>query len=109
MPLARGSSALPSVLLFMLYDLYKEMSLDSRSSKDKARKLVQAVTDKVKRIPPENISKFLIVIKKENMNNLEAALKSKLICFLGSPSSITHRKRISSASNKTRQIIYPKF
>ena len=60
------------------YDLYKEMSLDSRTSEDKARKLVQAVTDKVKCNPPENFSKFLVVIKNHNMNDLEAALKSKL-------------------------------
>ena len=58
--------------------LYKEMSLDSRTSEDKARKLVQAVTDKVKCNPSEKFSKFLAVLKKHNMSDLEAALKSKL-------------------------------
>ena len=51
-----------------------------------------------------SINKF--AFKKETLKSATCAV---LDADLGSPSSITHRKRISSASNKTRQIIYPKF
>ena len=60
------------------YDLYKEMFLDSIASKDKARKLVLAVTDKVKCNPSEIFSKFLVVLKQHKMNDLEAKWKSKI-------------------------------
>ena len=58
--------------------LHTEMSLDSITPRDKARKLVQAVTDKVKCNPSEKLSKFLAVLKKYNMSDLETVLKSKL-------------------------------
>ena len=77
---AEGPKAVSDDLVgqeLITYDLYKEMSLDSKTSEDKARKLVQAVTDKVKCNPSENFSKFLVVLKKHNMSDLEAALKSK--------------------------------
>ena len=53
------------------YDVYAEMSLDSRTSKDKARKLVQALTHKVLSNPSENFSKFLAVVKKRNMHRCQ--------------------------------------
>ena len=60
------------------HDLYKEMSLDSKTSKDKARKLVQAVTDKVKCNPSEIFYKFLVVLKQHKMSDLVATLNSKI-------------------------------